>query len=89
MRLCPGLDHNLTVMRHAHICQRIFQLEVNSNGEVERSSKAVRAAVNADKVVKGPLFKLSARVVPLCNNSCRFDIIAMMPDFNAHGLDPS
>ena len=24
MRLRPGLDHNLTVMRHAHLCQRLF-----------------------------------------------------------------
>ena len=38
---------------------------------------------------KGPLFKLPAGVVPLSNNSRRTDIIAMMPDFNAHGLDPS
>ena len=28
-------------------------------------------------------------VVPLSNNSCRYAIIAMMPDFNAHGLNPT
>ena len=25
---------------------------------------------------------------PLSNNSCQADIISMMPDFNAHDLDP-
>ena len=24
MRLRPGLDHNFTVMEHAHFCQRLF-----------------------------------------------------------------
>ena len=89
MRLCPGLDHNFTVMGHAHFCQRFFHLDVNRDGEVERSGKAARAAAKAGKVAKGPLFKLPARVVPLSNSSRRTDIIAMMPDFNAHGLDPS
>ena len=32
---------------------------------------------------------MPAGVVPLSNNSRQTDIIAMMPDFNAHGLDPS
>ena len=89
MRLRPGLDHNLTVMRHAHLCQRLFQLDVNRDGEVERTGKAARAAANAGKVAKGALFKLPAGVVPLSNNSRRTDIIAMMRDFNAHGLDPN
>ena len=89
MRLRPGLDHNFTVMGHAHFCQRLFQLDVNCDGEVERTGKAARAAAKAGKVTKGPLFKLPAGVVLLSNNSCRTDIIAMMPDFNAHGLDSS
>ena len=88
MRLRHSLDHNLTVMRHAHLCQRLFQLDVNRDGEAERSGKAARAAAKAGKVAKGPLFKLPAGVVPLSNNSRRNDIITMMPDFNAHGLDP-
>ena len=65
MRLRPGLDQNLMVLRHAHLCQRIFQLELNDDGEVERSGKAAGAAAKAGKVAKGPLFKLSAGVVPL------------------------
>ena len=32
---------------------------------------------------------MQAGVVPLGNNSHQTDIIAMMPDFTAHGLDPS
>ena len=36
MRLCPGLDHNFTVLAHAHFCQRLFQLDVCCDGEVER-----------------------------------------------------
>ena len=88
MRLRPGLDNNLTVLRHAHLCQRIFELEVNDEGEVERSGKVARAAAKAGKVVKEPVFRLLAGVVPLSNNSRRFKIIAMMPLFNAHGLDP-
>ena len=89
MRLRPGLDHNFTVMGHAHFCQRLFQLNVNRDGNVERSGKAARAAAKASKVAKGPLFKLPVGVVPLSNNSRQSAIIAMMPDFNAHGLDPS
>ena len=89
MRLRPGLDHNFTVMGHAHFCQRLFQLDVNRDGEVEQSGKAAKAAAKAGKVAKGPLLKLTAGVVPLSNNSRRTDIIAMMPDFDAHGLDPS
>ena len=89
MRLRPGLDHNLTVMRHAHLCQRLFQLDVNRDGEVERSGKAARAAAKAGKVAKEPVFKLPAGMVPLCNNSRRSEIIAMMPLFNTHGLDPT
>ena len=89
MRLRPGLDHNFTVMGHAHFCQRLFQLDVGRDGEVERTGKVARAAAKAGKVLKGPLFKLPTGVVPLCNNSRRSDIIAMMPDCNAHGPDPS
>ena len=70
MRLRPGLNHNFTVMEHAHFCQQIFQLDVNREGWVERPGK----------VVKGPLFGLPAGVVPLSNNSHQTDIIAMMPD---------
>ena len=86
MRLCPGLDNNFKVMGHAHFCQRLFQLDVNRNGEVERTGKAARAAAKAGKVARGPLFKLPAGVVPLSNYLHRNDIIAMMPEFNAHGL---
>ena len=57
--------------------------------EVERTGKVARAAAKAGKVVKGPLFKLPVGVVPLCNNSRRTEIIAMMLDCNAHGPDPS
>ena len=60
MRLRPGLDHNFTVMRHTHLCQRLFQLDLNCDGKVERSSKAVKADAKAGKVAKGPLFKLPA-----------------------------
>jgi len=89
MRLRPGLDHNLTVMGHAHFCQRLFQLDVNRDGKVERSGKAAKAAAKVGKVAKGPLFGLPAGVVPLSNNSRRNDIISMMPEFNARGLVPS
>src|SRR3954468_13514125 len=81
----PGLDHNFTVMAHAHFYQRLFQLDVDRDGEVELTGKAARVAVKAGKAVKGPLFKFPAGVVPLCNNSRRSEIIAMMPDCNAHG----
>ena len=87
MRLRPGLDHNLTVLRHAHLCQRIFQLEVSDEGDVEWSGKVATAAAKAGKVVKEPVFRLPAGVVPLSNNSRRSEIIAMIPLFNAHGLD--
>ena len=89
MRLRPGLDHNFTMMGHAHFCQRLFQVDVGRDREVERTGKVARAAAKAGKVLKGPLFKLPAGVVPLCNNSRRTEIIAMMPDFNAHGLVPN
>ena len=54
----------------------------------EWSGKLARAA-KAGKVNKEPVFKLPAGVVPLSNNSRRNEIIAMMPLFNAHGLDPN
>nr|XP_020161781.1 probable E3 ubiquitin-protein ligase IRF2BPL [Aegilops tauschii subsp. strangulata] len=81
MRLRPGLKHNLTVLQHAHLCQRLFQLKVDEAGGVERTAKAEKAG--------GSLFGLPAGVVPLSNNSCQTAIIAMMPDFNAHDLDPT
>ena len=64
-----------------------FQLKVDEAGGVKRTGKAEKAG----KAVKagGSLFGLPAGVVPLRNNSCQTAIIAMMPDFNAHGLDPS
>ena len=49
MRLRTGLKHNFTVMGHAHFCQRIFQLDVFSDGRAERTGKAAKAG----KVVKG------------------------------------
>ena len=52
MRLRPGLNHNFTVMGHAHFCQRLFQLDVNHDGKVGRAGKAAKAG----KVAKGPLF---------------------------------
>ena len=58
---------------------------MNHEGWAERSGKAAKAG----KVVKGPLFGLPAGVVPLSNNSRQTDIIAMMPDCNAHGHVPS
>ena len=45
-------------MGHAHLCQRLFQLDVGRDGEVEQTGKIARAAVKAGKVLKGPLFKL-------------------------------
>ena len=65
MRLRPGLNHNFTVMGHAHFCHRIFELDVYRDGRAERSGKAAKAG----KVVKGPLFGLPAGVVPLSKNS--------------------
>ena len=59
------------------------------DGEVEQTGKVARAAAKAGKVLKGPLFKLPTGVVPLCNNSRRSKIIAMMPDCNVHGPDLS
>ena len=82
MRLCPGLNHNFTVMGHAHLCQRIFQLDMNREGRAERTGKFAKAG----KVTKGPLFGLPVGVVPLSNNSRRTDIIAMMPDFTRTAL---
>lgn len=82
MRLRPGLKHNFTVMGHAHFCQRLFQLNVGVDGRAERVGKTVKAG-------KGHLFRLPAGVVPLSKNSRQTDIIAMMPDFNAHDLDPN
>nr|XP_020184561.1 nucleolar and coiled-body phosphoprotein 1-like [Aegilops tauschii subsp. strangulata] len=72
-------------MGHAHFCQRLFQLDVNSDSRAERSGTAAKAG----KTAKGPLFGLPTGVVLLSNNSRQTDIITMMPDFNAHGLDPS
>ena len=65
MRLRPGLDHNFTMLAHAHFCQRVFQLDVDHDGKAERSRKAAKAG----KVVKGPLFGLPAGMVPLSNNA--------------------
>ena len=59
------------------------------DGEVERTGKAARAAATVGKAIKGPFFKLPAGVVPLCSNSRRSEIIATMPDSNAHGPVPS
>ena len=89
MRLRPGLDHNFTVLAHAHLCQRLFQLDVCRDGEVEQTGKAARAAAKVGKALRGPFFKLPVGVVPLCNNSRWSEIIAMMSDCNAHGPDPS
>nr|XP_040251884.1 translation initiation factor IF-2-like [Aegilops tauschii subsp. strangulata] len=61
MRLRPGLNHNFTVMGHAHICQRLFHLDVHRDGSAERTGKAAKAG----KVIKGPLIGLPAGVVPL------------------------
>ena len=62
---------------------------MNEEGEVEQSGKVARASAKAGKVDKEPVFKLPAGVVLLSNNSLRSEIIAMMPLFNMHGLDPS
>jgi hypothetical protein len=75
MRLRPGLNHNLTVMQHAALCQKLFHLKADKTDKADKTEKA-------DK----PL-KLPAGVIPLCNNSALSSIIAMMPVFNAHGLD--
>ena len=77
------MKHNFTVLGHAHFCQRLFQLNVDDDGRAEWTGKATKAG----KAIKGPLFGLPAGVVPLSNNSHQSAIIAMMPDFNAHGLD--
>ena len=53
-----------------------------------RPAKPVRKIGKAAKAGKyDSLFGLLAGVVPLGNNSCLTAIIAMMPDFNAHGLE--
>ena len=52
-------------------------IRAKRTGRAEKSGKAVKAS----------LFGLPAGVVPLSNNSRQTAIIAMMPDFNAHGLD--
>ena len=62
---------------------------MNRDGKVEQSGKAAKAAAKAGKVAKGPLFKLPAGVVPLSKNARGNNIIAMMPEFNAHGLVPN
>ena len=85
MRLRPGLKHNFTVMGHAHFCQRLFQLDVDSDGRAERTGRAAKAG----KAVKGHLFELPVGMVPLSNNSCQSAILNMMPVFNVHGLDPT
>nr|XP_040243972.1 leucine zipper putative tumor suppressor 2-like [Aegilops tauschii subsp. strangulata] len=41
LRLRPGLNHNFTVLQHAHLCQRLFQLKVDEVGRVERTSKSL------------------------------------------------
>ena len=79
------MKHNFTVMGHTHFCQRLFQLDVGDDSRADRAGKAMKAG----KAVKGPQFGLPAGVVPLSNNSRQTHIIAMMSDFNAHGLDPS
>ena len=84
MRLRPGLNHNFTVLQHAHLCQRLFQLKVDEVGRVERTGKAEKTGKAAKS---DSLFELPAEVVPLSNNSCLTAIIAMMPVFNVHGLD--
>ena len=81
MRPRPGLNHNFTVVYHAHLCQRLFQLKVDEVGRVERTGKAEKTGKSDS------LFGLPAGVVPLSNNSCLTAIIAMMTVFNAHGLD--
>ena len=63
MRLPPGLDHNFTVMGHAHFCQRLFQLDVGGDGRAERSGKAAKVGK------KGHPFRLPAGVHPMSNNS--------------------
>ena len=73
------------MLGHSWYCQRLFQLEEYANGKVKRTGKAAKCG----KVVKGPLFGLPPGVVPLSNNSRQAEILAMMPPFNAHGLDPA
>nr|XP_020186719.1 tropomyosin-1, isoforms 33/34-like [Aegilops tauschii subsp. strangulata] len=72
-------------MGHSWYCRRLFQLEEYANGKVRRIGRAAQSG----KVVKGPLFGLPPGVVPLSNNSRQAEILAMMPPFNAHGLDPA
>lgn len=69
------------MLAHAHFYQWLFQLDVDRDDRTERSGKDAKA----DKVVKGPLFGLSAGVFPLSNKSRQTDIIAMMPDCNVYG----
>ena len=58
---------------------------MDRDGRAERTGRAAKAG----KAVKGPLFGLPAGVVLLSKNSCQSAIIAMMLDFNVHGLDPA
>ena len=77
MRLRPGLNYNFTVMQHASLCQKLFQLKVDKASKAEKTDKADNP------------FRLPVGVVPLSNNSCLTSIIAMMPVFNTHILDPT
>ena len=53
------------MMGHTHFCQRLFQLDVGRNGEVERTGKAARTVAKVGKATKGSFSKLPAGVVPL------------------------
>ena len=83
MRLHPGLKHNFTVMQHASVCQRLFQLRMDEVGNTEWTGKVAKAGKT------GHPFRLPAGVHPMSNNSRLTKIIATMPTFNAHGLDPT
>ena len=83
MRLRPGLKHKFMVMQHASVCQRLFQLKMDEDGNAEWAGKAAKACKT------GHPFRLPAGVHPMSNNSCLTEIIATMPTFNAHGLYPT
>ena len=72
MGLRPDLNHNFTMMQHAALCQKLFQFKADKTSKANKTSK---------------LFRSPAGVISLCNNSALTSILAMMPAFNAHGLD--
>nr|XP_020184739.1 translation initiation factor IF-2-like [Aegilops tauschii subsp. strangulata] len=69
----------------AHLCENFAGLKIDKPGKASKKKAGKKKADKAEEVDKP--FKLPAAVVPMCNNSAQTSIIAMMPVFDAHGLD--